>query len=262
MKERQGRTWWSGRFLRSLERLNLGSRLKRGKRCFQAGGVSELQYEPGGLRAQVTAEGTYRCQIYFEPFTEMEWAESLERLAFQDLSAAALLTTGRMPPHIEDFFKPSSRRLLPYHQHEMEFHCSCPDRVDLCKHVAAMAYQFAEHLDRDPWLLLLMRGRTEEQIQTTLIDLWSRDMAEGLAVPEQLELPLQEQALSLDIDYDTFWGASIPEPPNPKQSLTTPGLILKRLANPEPKVDADSWDALLSEIYASVSQAADEQRMH
>src|SRR6185503_13205308 len=46
--------------------------------------------------------------------------------------------------------------------------CSCPDWGDPCKHVAATHYVLGEALDRDPFLLFELRGRTKRQVMDAL----------------------------------------------------------------------------------------------
>lgn len=246
-------TWWSSRFLRSLERLGLSSRLARGRDYLHRGHVLSLVVGPSGVEARVQGRVEYRCRIEFAPFTDLEWEESFERLAFMDLSAAALLTTGRLPPHIEDFFVPTGRRLLPQQGEELEFSCSCPDRTTLCKHVAATAYLFAERLDRDPWLLFLVRGRSAEQVKAALAERWNRgapELARTTAAPRKREV----EPLSKDVDL--FWEG--PGPFSPGWNLP-PGKhfpTARRLGTPEPKVDEKAWTELLSEIYGAMSRRA------
>ena len=42
--------------------------------------------------------------------------------------------------------------------------CSCPDDADPCKHSAAACYLVTDALDADPFVLLLLRGRTRDQV--------------------------------------------------------------------------------------------------
>lgn len=251
---RTGNTWWSSRFLRSLERLGLASRLQRGREYLSQGHVLSLLVGTGGVEARVQGRTEYLSCIEFAPFTDLEWEDSLERLAFMDLSAAALLTTGRLPPHIEDFFKPTGRRLLPQQPEELEFSCTCPDRVPLCKHLAATAYLFAERLDRDPWLLFLVRGRSAEAVQAGLAERWNRD-APDIGGRSEIAGP-RHGAEPLTKDVDLFWEGSRQvdpawEVPEGKQFPT-----VRRLGTPEPKVEEKAWSDLLLELYAAMSRRA------
>lgn len=260
MSQKHGATWWSGRFLRSLERLGMTFRLKRGHAYFQQGRVLDLEIESGAVKSVVRGSHEYQCQIYFEPLSKMEWSESLERLAFADLSAAALLTVGRMPPHIEDFFAPSGRRLLPQAESDLELHCSCPERDLLCKHLAATAYALADRLDSDPWLLFLLRGRSAKQVEQALLDQWNRGFTEETAgrtnepttsapAPEQPEHP----------NVDLFWGNTWHSPILfNRKSPPTLGLTCERMSVPEPKINDQAWSTILSSLYREVSKRCEE----
>lgn len=252
---KSGNTWWSSRFLRSLERLGLASRLARGREYLRRGHVLSLLVGTGGVESRVQGRTEYHCRIEFAPFTDLEWEESFERLAFRDLSAAALLTTGRLPPHIEDFFVSTGRRLLPQQSEELEFSCSCPDRTILCKHLAATAYLFAERLDRDPWLLFLVRGRSAEAVMTALTERWNRD------APDRAQHPSGETAKArvvepLTSDVDLFWDG--PHRYDPAWELPAGKHFptARRLGAPEPKVEEKPWTDLLVELYSTISKRA------
>ena len=256
---KHGATWWSGRFLRSLERLGMTTRLKRGHAYFLEGRVLSLTVEPGVVRSRVKGSEIYECQIYFEPFSKMEWNESLDRLAYEDLSAAALLTTGRMPPQIENFFQPSGRRLLPQASTDLELNCSCPDRAIPCKHLAATAYVLAERLDRDPYLLFLLRGRSAAQVEDELRRRWDRDLSEDKAGGEWGHSEPEE--VRAEPNVDKFWANDLTAPILFAPRETSAALLtIERMAVPEPKVDAEAWPKLLEALYDGVSEAARERQ--
>lgn len=250
---KSGNTWWSSRFLRSLERLGLTSRLQRGREYLNCGHVLSLVVGTGGVEARVQESSEYRCRIEFAPFTDLEWEDSLERLAFMDLSAAALLTTGRLPPHIEDFFQPTGRRLLPQQSEELEFSCTCADRVSLCKHLAATAYLFAERLDRDPWLLFLVRGRSAVAVQAGLAERWNRDAPDVGGFSEATPV-IEVEPLTTDVDL--FWEGSRRVDPAWEILDGKHFPTVRRLGVPEPKVEEKAWSELLSEVYSAISKRA------
>ena len=253
---KSGNTWWSSRFLRSLERLGLTPRLQRGREYLSRGHVLSLVVGTGGVEARVQGRSEYRCRIEFAPFTDLEWEDSLERLAFMDLSAAALLTTGRLPPHIEDFFKPTGRRLLPQQSEDLEFSCTCADRVSLCKHLAATAYLFAERLDRDPWLLFLVRGRSAEAVQAGLAERWNRDAPDVGGLSEAAP-PARAEPLTTDVDL--FWEGSRRVDPSWEVPDGKHFPTVRRLGAPEPKVEERAWSDLLGEVYAAMSKRAQQR---
>lgn len=231
------------------------TRLKRGHAYYLEGRVLELSVEPGVVRSKVQGTEIYDCNIYFEPLSQMEWNESLDRLAYSDLSAAALLTTGRMPPQIENFFQPSGRRLLPQAATDLELECSCPDRAIPCKHLAATAYVLAERLDRDPYLLFLLRGRSASQVENELRLRWDRDIGEDVAAGEW---PSSEpETVGRETNVDKFWANDMTSPIlfPPRETAAT-SLTIDRMSVPEPKVDEESWTKLLETMYDAVSEKA------
>lgn len=259
MSSKHGATWWSGRFLRSLERLGMTTRLRRGHAFFEAGRVVDFDVESAAVKSIVRDGDEYQCQIFFEPLSRMEWTESLDRLAFQDLSAAALLTTGRMPPQIEEFFSPSGRRLLPQAESDLELHCSCPDRSVPCKHLAATAYCLAEKLDMDPWLLFLLRGRSAKEVQEALVERWNRDFTEE-APSEEIDSPLAEREKEKSPSIDLFWANQLHGPILfPKSTSVMKGLTIERMSIPEPKIEETAWQDVFGTIYESVGERAEER---
>lgn len=248
-----GATWWSSRFLRSLERLGLSSKLHKGREFLKEGHQLRLEVSTSGVSARVTDKKEYLCRIEFAPLTDWEWEESLERLAFQDLSAAALLVTGRLPPHIEDFFTPVGRRLLPSQNRDLELFCSCRAPSLPCQHLAASAYAFAEQLDKDPWLLFLVRGRSAQSIKTSLSERWNRGLDGVMQAEDKSSLNLIEP---LTKDIDLFWGGALSCDPSWDISDEKAYPTIDRLGVPEPKVDHKLWQEVLNEFYSCLAKRA------
>lgn len=257
MRGQHGATWWSARFLRSLERLGMTTRLKRGHKYFLEGRVLELSIEPGAVKSVVRGTEDYRCHLYFEPLSDMEWNESLDRLAFGDLSASALLTTGRMPPQIENFFAPSGRKLLPQASTDLELNCTCADSAVPCKHLAATAYVLAEKLDRDPYLLFLLRGRSAAQVEEELRERWDRDLSEDVARAEPDVADSAEWTPHENVDV--FWANEMEAPIlfSPPESPAVE-LTIQRMSVPEPKIDEKLWENTLKALYDGVAGRAQE----
>lgn len=64
------------------------------------------------------------------------------------------------------FFAPQTS--FPTTRAELATTCTCPDWADPCKHVAAVHYLLGDTLDRDPYLLFELRGRTSAQLLAAL----------------------------------------------------------------------------------------------
>ena len=161
-----GRTWWGRAWVDALEqRARLDpNRLPRGRDYARSGAVGELTLAPGEARAQVQGRKTepYEVRIRVRRFTDEEWDRVLTAISAR-LGHAAALLDGELPPEIADDAAGAGLDLLPGGG-EIGPRCSCPDDADPCKHSAAACYLVADALDADPFVLLLLRGRTRDQV--------------------------------------------------------------------------------------------------
>jgi hypothetical protein len=77
---------------------------------------------------------------------------------------AAQLLAGEVPAELEGVFSEAGVSLFAATWGDLRANCNCPDRENPCKHIAAVLYVYADQLDTDPWLLLLWRGRTRDEV--------------------------------------------------------------------------------------------------
>jgi uncharacterized Zn finger protein len=161
-----GTTWWGAAWVEALEqRARLDpNRLPRGRDYARGGTVGELTLAPGEARARVQGRKTqpYEVRIRVRRFTDEEWDRVLTAISARLAHAAALLD-GELPPQIAEDAASAGLDLLPGGG-EIGPRCSCPDEADPCKHSAAACYLVADALDADPFVLLLLRGRTRDQV--------------------------------------------------------------------------------------------------
>ena len=161
-----GRTWWGRAWVEALEqRARLDpNRLPRGRDYARSGAVGELILAPGEARARVQGRKTepYEVRIRVRRFTDAEWDRVLTAISAR-LGHAAALLDGELPPQIAEDAAGAGLDLLPGGG-EIGPRCSCPDDADPCKHSAAACYLVTDVLDADPFVLLLLRGRTRDQV--------------------------------------------------------------------------------------------------
>lgn len=120
----------------------------------------------------------YRTELRLRTLPDQAWEDFLDTAA-QDPSHIAALLDKDLPHTLADRVDllPASGDLVP--------DCSCPDDGYPCKHAAALCYQTARLLDEDPFVLLLMRGRGEQE---TLAALTRRNTAR-MAVERETAAP-------------------------------------------------------------------------
>ena len=166
MARRFGHTWWGRAWTSALEdRASLDpNRLPRGRTYARQERVGRLTTEPGSIHASVRGRRAqpYRVDVRFRTFTDAEWDVVVDQIVAKAARTAALLD-GELDPGLVDDAVDSGVSLLP-RAGELQPRCTCPDWADPCKHSAAVCYLVADELDADPFALLLLRGRSRDDV--------------------------------------------------------------------------------------------------
>jgi uncharacterized Zn finger protein len=160
-----GTTWWGQRWIEALERVLQGDsgRLARGRTYARAGRTHDFVIESGKVKAKVTgSRAPYQIRIELLQLSDATWQAAIAFMA-QRAEFSALLLNGEMPREIDDAFEAARASLFPKTRADLQTSCDCPDDGDPCKHIAAVHYVLGEALDRDPFLLFELRGRSREQ---------------------------------------------------------------------------------------------------
>ncbi|HWG91976.1 MAG TPA: SWIM zinc finger family protein, partial [Candidatus Thermoplasmatota archaeon] len=258
----RGSSWWSRKWVSTLEIMGYSGRLERGLAYARQGQVLGFHVIPGivAARVQGSRPKPYEVAMRFRIPGDEEWervyAAMSERAAFQ-----ASLLAGEMPREIEEAFRRARVRLFPEaNTGDMEMLCSCPDEVKPCKHIAAVHYILAQEFDRDPFLLFLLRGRTKDQVAAALRERRATvatavapqdgDLAEGDA-SEALEAPIPT-------DPASYWRAGN-ELLSAHVRIEAPGrpnAIPHRLGKPAFWPDAVDYEAWTRQVYSAVTRRA------
>jgi len=242
-----GKTWWARQWLDVMETRG-DTRLGRGRTYARNGSVSDLVIQKGAVLAQVrgSSRRPYKVWIAVSMLSDAEWQMVVDILAEQSSRSANLLA-GDMPVDIEDMCQSVGVSLFPSSGKEIEFGCTCPDWGYPCKHAAAVNYLLAEQLDRDPFILFHLRGRTQREILDAL-----RFARQSQANDAQVQDPVRQEE-PLSIDATIFWaGANAQSRP-----VHSPGPIprqppvLTMLGDPPGRFGHD-----LRRVYQQVSETA------
>ncbi|MFE9251681.1 SWIM zinc finger family protein [Streptomyces sp. NPDC007088] len=136
-------------------------RLERGRRYDEQGQVAAVTVTPGQALAYVHGSRArpYRARLRLRTFGEAEWDPLLDALAARPERLAALLEK-ELPAALLT----AEGSALPPSAGEPVPECSCPDTARPCKHAAALAYRVGRLIAEDPFVLLLLRGRGEEDL--------------------------------------------------------------------------------------------------
>ncbi|HET8936487.1 MAG TPA: SWIM zinc finger family protein [Polyangiales bacterium] len=258
--KKAGTTWWGKRWIEALELVLRGDsgRLARGKTYARAGRTHDLSVIAGKVTASVTGSRSepYKVTIKLNCFDEASWKQAIAGMAAKAQFAAELLA-GQMPTEIDEVFLAASVSLFPKQRRDLRTDCSCPDWGDPCKHVAATHYVLGEALDRDPFLLFELRGRTKEEVLAALRSARSGDDAAASAASSggQEIASVTLGRLSAE-DYDK------PQEPLPTlhfsfDEIPSHGAVLRQLGAPSGWADeAKSPADALAPLVRAAAEAA------
>ncbi|MCX7593229.1 MAG: SWIM zinc finger family protein [Fischerella sp.] len=263
------REWWSQRWLELLDSYRFKKRLERGRNYARQGNVLSIEFQGAKVLARVQGSESepYKVSLSLDSFSDEEWGYVVETMSKKAIFAAKLLA-GEMPQNIEEVFTANGLSLFPFTLSDVHSRCSCPDKANPCKHIAAVYYQLGDRFSEDPFVLFQLRGRTKEQIISNLRQLRSAnvEIAET-TTPEFQELSSQQQySLNLNINIDRFWQYNEPldsslvviAPSTGETVLDVLGSIplAKEGENLASLTAADAVMKYLDTVYKDVSQKA------
>ncbi len=183
--------WCARRWVEQLLRFNRNrevlKRWKNGRLYVQRGQVLEIEIGANALLAKVQGSRPkpYQVRMELNKLRREAWGRVLISVAGKAQYTARLLE-GEMPPEIERVFAAAGAHLFPANENDFHVKCSCPDKLSPCKHLTAVFCAMAEALERDPFLLFALRGKTRSQFLQDLRDMRFRAQR-GSKQPEYSE---------------------------------------------------------------------------
>ncbi len=162
-----------------------GERLMQSIEFLRRGAVGELQIDEGSVEAQVKDLGPAPCRVVLQ-FTAV--AREQWDLAWSLVTPEALrdYRKGSPGPVLRRALAVAEVNLLPERYREVKTACSCADWMRPCKHALAVLRALGEEIERDPMLLVRLRGGGPR---------------------EEMELvELEEGGEPLGTDAKSYWG--------------------------------------------------------
>lgn len=245
----------------ALDGFGWTGRLSRGRSYARNGRVLDIEIGPGTVKARVqgSERRPYRIEMTLERFPDQVWDRVIGALARQALYTAKLLA-GELPAEIVQLCDTAEAPLFPSHPNDITMKCSCPDWAVPCKHVAAVHYALAAELDRDPFLLFRLRGRTREELTSALRarrGSFGSAGAARTAAEQSAATEAAEREGSQPLSVDQFWtlGAELDGLHFEIRGPDVPGAVLRLLGRPPGWGGQEELQATLHDLYriASVS---------
>lgn len=244
-----GESWWGQAWVEAIEAsASLDSnRLPRGRTYARWGYVGELNVEPGVVFALVEGSDSapYRTAVRVPALAATQW-DALFDIVARKVAHAAALADGELTSDLIDDALAAGIDLLPS-ERDISTTCSCPDEAEPCKHAAAVCYLFADLLDDDPFVLLELRGRTQDEVATALRE---RRRAGQDASP-RIEQRTDDTVLAREVFDNHDDRAKAPKVPRPPRRAGEMGVALHQFPRDS---GIDSYD--LAALAATAAQRA------
>lgn len=217
--------WWGQRWREVLDAGGAANarRVQRGQGLARRGAVTDVVIEPGVVRGTVREDRAAPCEVEIRwPMPpEHAWDAATTALAGELRFTAALLD-GELPEGVAEMLEAAGVRVLP-HLDDLDLRCSCERARGICQHVAGVHAAAAATIDRDPFVLLRLRGRDRDRL---LRDLRALRGGGAEVAAEELDLSRGLYAAGGDLEL-------VPLHPTPVED---PSALFQRLG-PPPGVD-------------------------
>ena len=254
--------WWVERWLDLLDSYRFKKRLERGRSYAREGNVLSMEFAHS--KAKATVQGSdaqpYRVSLSLDSFSNEDWNFVISKMSEKAIFSAQLLA-GEMPETIEAVFTASGLSLFPFTLNEVRSRCSCPDKANPCKHIAAVYYQLGDRFSEDPFIIFQLRGRTKNQIIERLRQIRSQKAKATQRNIDPANMPHLAVATAEDGSSESkgFWQYN--EPLESSLVAIVPPMEQKTVLDilgeiPLSPTDADVVKQYLTQIYQTTGQQA------
>ncbi|MDR1885093.1 MAG: hypothetical protein LBQ56_02375 [Synergistaceae bacterium] len=161
--------WWTVEWLKHIDKIAGPKQKTAAKNYVRSGHVIEMNVSPGLIDAKVQGRRSapYHVRLYSPMPTDDQMSVIMRRLSERAIYGAQLLS-GEMPRAVREIYASSGAALLPDDFEKCRRMCSCPEQIEDCKHILAVLFVSADVFDRDPFLLLKMRGLEKDALLSSL----------------------------------------------------------------------------------------------
>lgn len=177
-------SWWGtiwtsamGQIFNEAPELSTGARLARRLEV-------SVEMSPGSMTLRDPDEA-WVASLGVRQLDDGQW-ETLLRTVAADPHLTAAIITGELPLELHGKAVALGCAFTP-EPAEIGIDCSCPDWHEPCRHVGALIALVADMIDVDPWLLVMLRGRSRDDVAEAVRRLRSKQR--GVAWVESSDEP-------------------------------------------------------------------------
>lgn len=160
-------TWWGRAWVRSFEETAVDAAdLTRARALARSGRLGAVMVL-AGMASVVVDRGpdSVMAQLRLVQLDAAAWQGFAGELV-RETGFTAALESGELPVELVEHADQTGVEILPGPA-DFETACECDAWAQPCGHALALLYQLAWHLDEDPYALLLLRGRSRDQLLDT-----------------------------------------------------------------------------------------------
>lgn len=257
IKNEFGSNWWSKKWNNAISSFTISSRMDKGREYARAGNVLSIEVSKGEIEAEVQGGSLtpYKVNMEIDCFSNLQWEKIMNIMAQKAIFCAKLLN-GEMPENIEEAFKESGVSLFPKKQTHLITECSCPDAANPCKHIAAVHYMLGLEFDKNPFVILKLRGMDKEEVLKALRVLRSGDEQENIKRKAKKQRKSKKTLEDLKREFENFKGMD-EEVSNMTFSYVTPEVkhgIIKTLGIPDFCTSKDEFSYKMSTAYTNAEE--------
>lgn len=164
------RSWWGKAWQRAVEEAAyVDSDLRAARATARRGEVGGISVAPGSLLAAVReGDDAWTVEVSVPALAEPERRALVDVVAAEAGRVAALLD-GDLPYDLVEHADEAGVELLPFGG-EFSATCTCDAYLDPCPHALAVLIQAGWLVDRDPLVLVALRGLDRETLLAQLHD--------------------------------------------------------------------------------------------
>jgi uncharacterized Zn finger protein len=158
-------SWWGRAWVRSFEETVVDAADLLAARSLARSGRLGAVMVLAGMASVVVDRGgptSVMAQLRVTQLDEQAWRAFATELG-REAGFTAALHSGDLPVDLVEHADQAGVELLPGPA-DLETACECDAWAQPCVHALALLYQLTWHLDADPYALLLLRGRTRDQL--------------------------------------------------------------------------------------------------
>lgn len=159
MRKSYGNTWWGKEWLNALNNIDYSNRLPRGKTYANKGMAYDIEINGNSITAKVkgSRRTPYDVDFYIPEFKGSDKARIISMITENPLYLSKLLNR-ELPKSLNAECEKQRISIFPNSWKDMKGGCSCPDWAVPCKHMAAVLYLVANEIDKNPFVVLQLRG--------------------------------------------------------------------------------------------------------